>query len=176
MNGTSGVDVDPVAGEVYMCQQRGEARVTVWDEKTGKLLRSWGNPPVLDTPHALRIKKAGLAGSGQIEIWITDMGVGLPDNGHVIKAFTPHGTLLRTIGQVGVPGTGLRPLQFGNVADLDWSQDFTKMVIVDGDGGVNNRAVEINAKDGDVITAWCAPLATAHSHCARCSTSMTCSA
>ena len=23
MNGTSGVDVDPVRGEVYMCQQRG---------------------------------------------------------------------------------------------------------------------------------------------------------
>ena len=164
MNGTSGVDVDPVAGEVYMCQQRGEPRVTVWDEKTGKLLRSWGNPPVLDTPHALRIKKAGLAGSGEIEIWITDMGVGLPDNGHVIKAFTPNGTLLRTIGQVGVAGTGLRPLQFGNVADLDWSQDFTKMVIVDGDGGVNNRAVEINAKDGDVITAWCALLDPPSAH------------
>ena len=45
MNGTSGIDVDPVAGEVYMCQQRGEPRVTVWDEKTGKLLRSWGNSP-----------------------------------------------------------------------------------------------------------------------------------
>jgi hypothetical protein len=154
MNGTSGVDVDPVAGEVYMCQQRGEPRITVWDEKTGKLLRSWGNPPVLDTPHALRIKKADISGSGEIEIWITDMGVGLPDTGHVIKAFTPNGTLLRTIGEVGVAGTGLRPLQFGNVADLDWSQDFTKMVIVDGDGGPNNRAVEISAKNGDVITSW----------------------
>ena len=53
MNGTSGVDVNPVTGEVYMCQQRGSPRVTVWDGQTGKLLRSWGDSD-LDTPHAVR--------------------------------------------------------------------------------------------------------------------------
>ena len=37
MNGTSGIDVDPVAGEVYMCQQRGSPRVSVWDEKSAPL-------------------------------------------------------------------------------------------------------------------------------------------
>ena len=136
MNGTSGIDVDPVAGEVYMCQQRGSPRVSVWDEKSalvppttpatrsptrliparraaaGKLLRSWGDG-VLDTPHAVRIKQPMHAGD-KVEIWITDMGAD-PGQGHVVKAFTPTGDLLATIGRVGNNGTGLDPLQFGNV-------------------------------------------------------------
>ena len=41
MNGTSGVAVDAMAGEVYLCQQRGSPRVTVWDSKSGALKRSW---------------------------------------------------------------------------------------------------------------------------------------
>ena len=53
---------------------------------------------------------------GEPEIWIADMGVGpSPLTGHTIKSFTPAGKLLRTIGDKGVAGTGLHPLQFGNV-------------------------------------------------------------
>ena len=78
----------------------------------GKLLRSWGDG-VLDTPHAVRIKQPMHAGD-KVEIWITDMGADA-GQGHVIKAFTPTGDLLATIGRVGNNGTGLDPLQFGNV-------------------------------------------------------------
>ena len=78
----------------------------------GKLLRSWGDG-VLDTPHAVRIKQPMHAGD-KVEIWITDMGAD-PGQGHVVKAFTPTGDLLATIGRVGNNGTGLDPLQFGNV-------------------------------------------------------------
>ena len=31
-----GIDVNPVTGEVYMCQQRGSPRVSVWDGKTSR--------------------------------------------------------------------------------------------------------------------------------------------
>jgi len=41
------------------------------------------------------------------------MGVGTPDIGHVVKAFTPDGKLLLTLGVPGNNGTSLRPLQFG---------------------------------------------------------------
>ena len=33
-----------------------------------------------------------------------DMGVGKPDTGHVVKAFTPNGTLIRTVGEVSNRG------------------------------------------------------------------------
>jgi hypothetical protein len=83
-------------------------------------------------------------------------GVGpSPKTGHTVKVFTPAGKLLHTIGQPGVKGTGLKPtLQFGNVADVDWTPDQTKMVIVDGDGGPNNRAVELDTKSFELITSW----------------------
>ena len=75
-------------------------------------------------------------------------------SGHVVKAFAPDGKLLRTVGEVGIPGTGLAPLQFGNVADLEFSADQTKIVFVDGDGGPNNRVVEVDAASLKVVQSW----------------------
>eukprot|EP00729_Bicosta_minor_P018990 gene18990-7393_t len=112
-NGSSGVDVDPVKGEVYVCQQRGTPKITVWDRNTGKLLRSWGDDE-LDTAHGCRVVMPLDGKGGDPEIWVADMG-------------------------------GLAPLQFGNVADLEFSADQTKIVFVDGDGGPNNRVVEVDA-------------------------------
>ena len=72
----------------------------------------------------------------------------------MVKAFAPDGKLLRTVGEVGIPGTGLAPLQFGNVADLEFSADQTKIVFVDGDGGPNNRVVEVDAASLKVVQSW----------------------
>eukprot|EP00041_Stephanoeca_diplocostata_P007435 m.105624 g.105624 ORF g.105624 m.105624 type:complete len:329 (-) comp16878_c0_seq5:96-1082(-) len=152
MNGTSGVDVDPVRGEVYMCQQRGSPRVSVWDSKTGKLLRTWGDD-VLDTPHGLRLKPSSIT-TGDVEVWIMDMGVGVPDTGNVIRVFSSDGKLLRTIGTPGSEGTGLDPVQFSHVADMDWSTNEKVIVAVDGDGGLNNRVVAMDAVTSKVVKSW----------------------
>ena len=40
------------------------------------------------------------------------------------------------------------------VADIDWTPDLSKMVVVDGDGGPNNRAVELDAETFAVVTSW----------------------
>jgi DNA-binding beta-propeller fold protein YncE len=98
MNGTSGVDVNPVTGEVYMCQQRGSPRVSVWDGKTGKLLRQWGDG-VLDTPHAVRVL---MVHGGEPQIFITDMGacvrvIVLLSSSRAVTRAAPPTTALRAV-------------------------------------------------------------------------------
>lgn len=60
-----------------------------------------------------------------------DMGVGLPDTGNVIRVFSGDGKLLRTIGTPGNEGSGLDPVQFSHVADIDWSKN-EKLVVAVG--------------------------------------------
>jgi DNA-binding beta-propeller fold protein YncE len=62
--------------------------------------------------------------------------------------FTLDGKLLRTFGTPGRAGSGLAPLQFGDVADAD---GIDTMFVSDGDGGVNNRIVALDSKTGSVL-------------------------
>lgn len=63
--------------------------------------------------------------------------------GYTVKQYSLEGELLKVLGTPGTPGSSLTPLQFGNVADVGFDRD-GMMYIADGDGGLNNRLVELN--------------------------------
>ena len=50
--------------------------------------------------------------------------------------------VITVLGQNGTEGSGLDPLQFGNVADVA-TDDSGNVWISDGDGGINNRVLQL---------------------------------
>ena len=65
--------------------------------------------------------------------------------GHTVKRFSHTGKLEITLGTPNKKGTGLTPqYQFDQVADLDIGED-GEVYIVDGDGGMNNRLLKLDA-------------------------------
>lgn len=80
-------------------------------------------------------------------LWATDVGNG--SYGYTVKQYSLEGELLKVLGTPGTPGSSLTPLQFGNVADVGFDRD-GMMYIADGDGGLNNRLVELNTSYNEV--------------------------
>ena len=78
--------------------------MAVFDATSGKLLRTWGAGLV--KPHSLRLNIQDA--SKPPDVWIADM------NKYVVQMYTPQGMLVKTLGQPGISGTGLNPLQFGH--------------------------------------------------------------
>ena len=77
-------------GHIYVLH-RGELPLLEFN-RDGKYLRGWGQG-LFKVAHGLRIDRAG-------NIWTTDNG------NHVIRKFSPAGQLLKTLGEVDVPGDG----------------------------------------------------------------------
>lgn len=67
--------------------------------------------------------------------------------GHVVMVFTLEGKKIAEIGSRGKAGTGTDPIQFGNVADVDFKLHSDLAVVSDGDGGVNDRVIGLNITD-----------------------------
>lgn len=132
--------------------QRGntEFPITTLDQE-GNVLRRWGAPHVQKS-HGLRFQYIPHpdGGLGESYLWVTDMG------DYTVKKFDARsGNLLQTLGTPGQPGTGLAPLQFGNVSDVVVSPGQTSIFIADGDclcteGGTNHRVVAMNLYSGEV--------------------------
>ena len=42
---------------------------------------------------------------------------------------------------------GIRPLQFGNIADTAWARNGTTLFVADGDMGINNRVSRLDTTE-----------------------------
>jgi sugar lactone lactonase YvrE len=126
----SGVDIDR-KGNIYVLH-RGELPVAKFDAK-GRHLKSWGEG-LFKVAHAI---KAGPDGN----IWTTDNG------NHVIRVFTPEGQLLRTIGEVGKPGSD--EAHFRAPDDIGWARNGHYYV---ADAG-NARIIHFDG-DGRYLGQW----------------------
>jgi DNA-binding beta-propeller fold protein YncE len=83
----SAVEVD-AKGNIYVLH-RGEPGLIKFNAK-GQYQKGWGEG-MFKVAHGLRVDRAG-------NVWTTDNG------NHVLRQFSPDGQLLRTLGEVGVPG------------------------------------------------------------------------
>ncbi|KAJ8024165.1 NHL repeat-containing protein 3 [Holothuria leucospilota] len=84
---------------------------------------------------------------GKQSLWATDVGNG--SYGYTVKEYSLDGALLRMLGTPGIAGSHLKPLQFGNVADVAFDARGL-LYAVDGDGGVNNRLIKLNSTFQDL--------------------------
>lgn len=111
-----------------------EPVVEVFDAMTGKLKREWG-AGLFVVPHGISI------GPGD-HVWITDTGTSQ------VFEFAPDGTLLRTLGERGVPGADAthfdRPTDVAPMADGSF-------YVADGYG--NSRVARF-AADGKLLFQW----------------------
>lgn len=140
----SAVAVDhTVAGKEIHVIQRGpdmDAPVLVFNEG-GELLRWWGNATCSFAnktwgSHGLNIQFGVDTPVGPSpKLWVFDFFAGK------VLLHNTLGELVDTAGSK--QGTGVAPLQYGNVADGDFGPDGL-VVITDGDGGVNNRVVALD--------------------------------
>jgi len=126
----SGIDIDR-QGNIYVLH-RGELPVAKFNAK-GDYLKSWG-AGLFKVAHVI---KAGPDGN----IWTTDNG------NHVLRVFTPDGQLLRTIGEVGVPGNDQS--HFRSPDDIVWASNGHYYV---ADAG-NARIIHFDAS-GKYLGQW----------------------
>ena len=141
----SAVAVDHVAKEVHVIQ-RGPLMppLLVFDE-SGKLIRTYGNGTITFAngtwgSHGLNIRYPPFGRAPQL--WVFDFFAGK------ILLFSPQGELLSTAGSS--QGTATSPLQYGNVADGGFDAAGGLAVVADGDGGVNDRVVGLDATMDDL--------------------------
>lgn len=126
----SGIDIDR-QGNIYVLH-RGEQPVAKFNAK-GQYLKSWGEG-LFKVAHVI---KAGPDGN----IWTTDNG------NHVLRVFTPEGQLLRTIGEVGVPGNDDK--HFRSPDDILWASNGHYYV---ADAG-NARIIHFDPQ-GKFLSQW----------------------
>lgn len=126
----SGIDIDR-RGNIYVLH-RGELPVSKFNAK-GEFVKGWGEG-LFKVAHVI---KAGPDGN----IWTTDNG------NHVIRVFTPEGQLLRTIGEVNVPGNDER--HFRSPDDIVWASNGHYYV---ADAG-NGRIIHFDA-NGKFVGQW----------------------
>ncbi|MDB4512092.1 peptidyl-alpha-hydroxyglycine alpha-amidating lyase family protein [Arenicella sp.] len=141
-----GVDIDH-QGRVFSVHTGGRAwpdrntpeliankTVMVWDEKTGKLLDSWGENTFRMT-HGLTVDKDS-------NVWATDVGL------HQVFKFTDQGELIFALGEASTPGD--KPGYFNMPTDIAVLDDGSFYV---SDGYGNNRIVKYSA-DGEYQFEW----------------------
>lgn len=112
---------------------RGKQPIMVFD-KTGKLLRSWGDGQV-KIAHGLRL-------DGQGNVWTTDLGT------HQVIKYDPQGKVLLTLGTKNKPGTTKET--FNKPADIAITPN-GDVYVADGYG--NSRVVKFS-KDGKYLLEW----------------------
>jgi DNA-binding beta-propeller fold protein YncE len=125
--------VEPGTGRVHAAQRNTSYDPIHVFDREGNHLSSWGSQLISKAGASWGVHGMNLqpAGNDMFVIWITDV------TAHTVMAVVPPSTLLRVIGTRGTAGNGTQPLQFGNVADVDFGG--VRIFISDGDGGVNNR-------------------------------------
>ena len=108
----------------------------------GNLLRSFG-AGMFEWPHGIHVDPDG-------NLWVTDARGG-EGRGHQIHKFSPDGTLLMSLGQAGVAGSG--PDTFDQPSDVLVAPN-GDIFVADGHGaGGNNRIVKFSGA-GDFIMEW----------------------
>jgi len=107
-------------------------------DKTGRYVRGFGNGTI-KTVHGMRMQHI----AARDVLWVTDSAASV-----VLQYDASTGKLLDTMG---TKGTGVNPLQFGNVADVAFSTKTADVFISDGDGGINARVIKLNA---DMEVQW----------------------
>lgn len=108
--------------------------VQVYDAKTGKLLRTWGEKTI-GKAHHIRIDADG-------NVWTTDI-----DN-HTVEKYTPEGKLLLTIGEKGKAGRDKTHFYMPTDVAIAPNGD---VYVSDGYG--NARVVHLD-KEGTYINEW----------------------
>jgi len=126
----SGIDIDS-KGNIYVLH-RGEVNIAKFDAK-GKYIKSWG-AGMFKVAHVIKVGPDG-------NIWTTDNG------NHVLRVFTPDGELLRTIGEVNVPGNDAK--HFRSPDDILWDSRGHYYV---ADAG-NARIIHYDAQ-GNFVNQW----------------------
>ncbi len=107
--------------------------VQVYDAN-GNFLRAWGEKSI-GLAHHLKVDREG-------NVWIADIDL------HVVREFTPTGTLLRTLGTPGEKGCDETHMNMPT--DMIATQNGDVFV---SDGYGNNRVVHFD-KDGKFVKAW----------------------
>lgn len=130
LDAVSSVAIDSV-GRLYVLH-RGTPPLLQYDAD-GKFVRGWGTG-LFKVPHGLRVDKDD-------HIWTTDNG------NHVLRKFSPEGTLLATIGQEGKAAGGAD----GFRAPDDLVFDSRGRIYVADSG--NGRIVQLDA-DGKYLSQW----------------------
>jgi len=108
--------------------------ITIFSNKTGELLRSWGGNMFV-MPHGLSIDSKG-------NYWLTDVGL------HQVFKYSPAGKLLLRLGEAGVRG-GDR-VHFDKPTDVAVAEDGSFYV---SDGYGNSRIIEFSAQ-GKYLLEW----------------------
>ncbi|MGY3213878.1 peptidyl-alpha-hydroxyglycine alpha-amidating lyase family protein [Mucilaginibacter sp. HD30] len=108
--------------------------ITVFSNKTGELLRSWGGNMFV-MPHGLCIDRKG-------NYWLTDVGL------HQVFKYSPAGKLLLKLGEAGLPGADR--FHFDKPTDVAVAEDGSFYV---SDGYGNSRIVKFSAQ-GKYLLEW----------------------
>lgn len=111
--------------------------IAVFDGRTGKFLREWGQNLVA-MPHGLTV-------DSKDNIWITDVAL------HQVLKFSPEGKLLLTLGERGIAGND--PLHFDRPTDVAVRPDGSFYV---SDGYRNTRIARFSA-EGKFVYQWGRP-------------------
>jgi len=154
-NAVSWVERDPASKLLYVVQ-RAAPPVSAW-RSDGTLVSAWSTQALGD-PHSISFHVEPAGGE---TAWVTDMAGPLlagTEYGHCVKRFTMAGEMLGALGACGqnTQGTGLDPVQFDEVTDVDWRADGAS-IVSDGDlHGLNNRVLTIDRR-GKVLVDWSAP-------------------
>ncbi len=118
-------------------------------DPAGQVVRSFG-AGLFAWPHGLHVDRSG-------NVWVTDaVGYGAPQPGlgHVIYKFSPAGTLLMTLGEKGVPGSG--PRHFNKPSAVLVAPDGSIFVADGHEPDGNSRIVKL-AADGTFLKEWGTP-------------------
>jgi sugar lactone lactonase YvrE len=123
------------------CAGRAEAPILKYNA-AGKLLASWGSG-LFVFPHGATVDREG-------NLWVTDAR-GAGGKGHTVTKFAPDGTVLMTLGQPGVSGSG--PALFDQPNDVLVAPNGDIFIADSHRNGRNNRIVKFT-NDGRFIKEW----------------------
>lgn len=111
-----------------------ENTISVFDSKTGALLKSWGSGLFI-MPHGLEIDRDD-------NIWVTDVGL------HQVFKFSLEGELLMTLGEAQVAGNDSN--HFDLPTDIAVAPDGSFYV---SDGYGNSRVIQFDS-EGELLLEW----------------------
>lgn len=150
------VDLSPpsLAGAAFPVEihvaQRGHALPPILVlNQAGELLRTYGSADII-LPHGLVAQSVA---NSTCHIWVTDI------QKFTVMLMDSHGRVISTIGTPGVNGSGIHPPQFDVPADIAVSYSHepipgfpfsaASVFVSDGDGGFNNRILNLEKKAAD---------------------------
>ena len=125
------------------CAGRKEPPILKFD-KTGKLLKSWGES-LFVFPHGATVDPQG-------NLWVTDARIE-NGKGYQVFKFSPDGKILMTLGKAGVAGT--EPGMFDEPTDVAIGNNGDIFITEGHSGGTaGNDRISKFSKDGKFIKTW----------------------